>query len=537
MLKPPTLPEPPPPSPPVDENVIKLTLKRLQALVKGNGVKPDQVKLISSDAKILSFDAHAFIRLTTEFKTRTEAGRNMSGEQIGSTIDFDRVLKNMTVETQRNPAKRKNVVDAILKRPDKGFGARDQIMKVEGQSRDFVSHQACASCQGGGQITCSKCGGQKAITCQTCHGRHNILCPNCRGRGSVNTGNRPVTCTRCQGRTRITCPGCQGRGQIPCRQCGASGRAACGNCKGTGWISHLAHVEMINHLHFDYDRQGLPIELSKKLDAFGQRHAEEKDLELSVETSDYTENEALETIPVKYRARIPYGEMNFALGKNKINVTMMGWQGKIIRAPDFLDDLTKKGQALIAEASSGQGNVGENLRRAARLRILREIIIIAAGQHAQRKALSKMLLRYPVGISSDKLLQLLMQATHALQIITRKPRWIGLGIGAAVFGAAAVFYFMTVREILLGQLITFPVNPLWSLAAIDFLLLPFGAVICILCAQLAARAALKKTLTGLASPAAMKRIMPKIGWAKWVALTIAAMIVAACYFFFVLSPA
>lgn len=536
MLKPPTLPEPPKPLPPIDEAVKTRALENLKKLVKGNGLNPEKVTIEATEAKTLSFEAHSFIRLTTDFKSRTEAGKSATGEPIGSYADFERAMKNMTFETQRNPGKRKTIIDAVLKRADKGFGAKEQILKVEGLSRDFVSYEGCGLCGTSGQTTCSKCAGQKFITCQTCHGRQNILCPNCRGRGSLHQNGKTIPCSRCHGRTRIACPNCGARGQIACRACGASGSAKCGSCKGTGWLSHLAHVEMINHLHFNYERQGLPIELSKLLDAFGARHAAEKDLEITPQTEDYQEGEPPETIPIHYQVRVPFGEMSFRLGKEKLNATVMGWQGRILRAPDFLDELTKKGQVFLEKAASGQGNVGENIRKAARYRLLREIIILAASQPPQRKAMAKIMPRYPVGISSDRVLQFFMQASHALQIITRKPRFLGLALGSLVFAAMAAGYFMKLREMVIPFLIKLPFNPQIALTLLDILIVPLGAMVTLLASKAFAKRALSKTLQGLAAPTVMKRIMPKAGWTLWASFALAATITGALYFLLVFTP-
>ena len=533
MLKPPTLPEPPKPLPPIEEAVKTRALENLKKLAKGNGIHPDKISIESAEAKTLSFEAHAFVRLTTEFKSRTEAGKSATGEPIGSYADFERAMKSMTFEAQRNPGKRKTIIDAVLKRTDKGFGAKEQILKVEGLSRDFVSYEGCGACGQSGQTTCSKCGGQKHMTCQTCHGRQNIICPNCRGRGSLQQNGKNIPCSRCHGRTRIACPNCGARGQIPCKGCGATGVSKCGNCKGTGWLSHLAHVEMINHLHFNYERQGLPIELSKMLDAFGARHAAEKDLEITPQITEYQENEPPETIPVHYQVRVPFGEMSFKLGKQKIGATVMGWQGKILRAPEFLDELTKKGQVFLEKASSGQGNVGSQIRNAARYRLLREIIILAASQPPQRKAMAKIMPRYPVGISSDKVLQFFMQASHALQIITRKPKLIGLGIGSLIFSVIAAGYFISARDMILPMMVGLPFNPLY---AIDAAMIPLGAFCAVLGAQLMAKQSLKKTLNGLAKPDVMKRIMPKAGWTLWAGLVIAAFITGGLYVALVIAP-
>lgn len=536
MLTPPTLPESEAPPPPIDERVRENALKKMVALARGNGIKVDKIKIAHAAALTYSFKAQGFVRLTTHYTSKTEPGKSEKGEKIGTPDAFEAALRNMTMDAQKDNAKRQVVLDAVQKRADSGFGAKEDILKFDTLTRDFVSHEGCGTCATTGKTTCPRCGGNKMMTCQNCHGRQVILCPNCRGTGKVNRNGSQSVCTRCKGRTRIQCPHCQGRGSTPCKGCNASGQAACGACKATGWLSHFAHVELIGHLHFNYERQGLPRELSKLIDAFGSRYAEKKDLEATVLTNAYQEDEPRETVPIGYEVTAPYGEITFTLGKKPVEATLLGWNGDLIKAPDFIDDLTKKGQEDLRRAADGQGNVGEHLRNAAKYRILRETIIICAGKIQTRKALSQIMARYKVGISSEKIVQLMAQANRALHIITRKPRIVGLSAGALLFAGISAAYFMAGRGIVFDafRMNVAAVDPLLLISMIDVCLVLIGIMMGVSSSQIFAKLALKKTLQGLASPAGIKRIMPKIGWTLWAATAISLTLTGVFYTLFVL---
>lgn len=539
MLLPPTLHEPPPPPPLITEEVRSRALGKLLALLKGNGIKAEKVSIESVTAQTLTFEAKAYVRLATRYASKSLPGKIDKGEAIGSPQAFEAALRNMTVEMQRDAGKRQTIIDFILARPDKGYGARDQVVKFEALSKDYVSHEACANCSnsglGVGKMICTKCGGNTSMTCQNCHGRQNILCPHCRGNGTVTQNGKVLTCTRCKGRTRVQCPACQGRGQVKCKGCNGSGAASCATCKASGFISHLAHVELMGHLHFDYDRQGLPIELTKLIDAFSTRYIEKGDIDLGIEMPSYDENEPPENIPILYHVTVPYGEITFKIGKKIATCVMLGHNGELIKGPEFLDAITHNGQQLLARAASGQGNVGGNLRAAAKYRILREAIIIAAGQMPVRKALSKLLQKYPVGISSEKVLKFLMQANQAMQVITYKPRLIGLSVGSIAFSVIAALYFMVLRTTLLPELVNIPVDPNLSLMLCDVVTCLVGTLVIVMASQAFAGNALKKSLTGLASSAAMKNILPKIGWTLWAAFALSLAVTAAFYFMFALQ--
>ncbi len=529
MLKPPTFPEAPAPLPTIDETVQKRALDKMKGLVKGNGLKLDKVSIETVSAQILSFRAEGFIRLTTEYSSKSVPGKIEKGEMIGTPEAFEAALRNMPVQTQRNPGDRDTIVKTVLTRPDKGYGARDQSFKLDMLAKDYVSHEACRVCAQTGQMTCPKCAGQKMMACQTCHGRHDILCPSCRGLGSITQNGKQIPCGRCRGRRRVQCPACQGLGQVKCKNCQGAGVTSCANCKGSGTISHLAKVELIAHLHFNYDRQGLPIELTKLLDAFSLRYIEKGDIDLGIETPSWHEDEPPENIPIIYNVRVPYGEIVFRLGKRKIPCTILGWNGEIIKGPEFLDEITKRGQGLLAGAAGGQGNVGEALRASAKYRILREAIVIAASQLQTRKALSKLLQKYPVGISSDKVLRFIMHANQAMQVITHKPRLAGLGSGAVLFTAIAATYFLNLRSSLPQQLNGLPLDPALSAILCDVFLCLLGTLIIVMSSQIFAGHVLRKSLTGLASPATMKKIMPRIGWTSWAAFAISLLVTCGFY--------
>ncbi len=517
----PPIPQPlPVPPQPIDDKVKARILKRMQQLVKGNGIKPEDVRLIDSDAKVLTFPAICRIRLNTHFTTQTKPGQVKNGEVIRSPAAFQEALGKIIGDIKSNSKKRQTVIEAVTSRSDQGFGAKDQKLSFTTLARDFINQEACSACGGQGKTTCQKCGGKTVVTCHTCHGRHNILCPQCRGSGRIRQGSaQPTTCPRCRGKTRIMCPACQGRGQMPCKACHATGMATCGKCDGSGWITHHAHVEVDGQLSFDFERQGLPLELTKMIDAFGARYAAKKDIEVRI-TGDRDEENYTDVVTVTYNVRVPHGPVTFELKKRSVQATIMGWRGDITKAPDFIDELTRKGQQDLEKASSGQGDVGATLRLSARYRLLREVIILAAAEKDRRAALSELLLKYPVGISSDKLLQLLMQAGHALTIITRKPRFTGLALGAAIFAALDYFYF--------ASALRHSLKPLPRMALDIAQILP-GTLLGLTCAQFFAWRKLQVSLKGLASPAAIKRSLPRVGkMALWSG--IAAAVITAIYF-------
>jgi hypothetical protein len=500
----------------IDPKLRARALKRIQGLVKGNGVKAEDVKLESCEAVVYPFGARTFVRLAPKYGVRIEPGLNKTAELIATQEAFKTALNNTVTQTRTLPEKRQIISDFLFKRSDKGFGIKDQKTGFHALAQDFVMHEGCAICARKGKIGCQKCGGDGRIACPLCQSRKEITCPQCRGTGKVAHGNSHRPCERCHHTGRILCTNCSGNGYIKCPTCAAKGTLQCEKCAGTGWLSHLAHVEMEAHLHFDFDRQAVPLEVTRMIDAFGSRLVEKGDIEVVLSSAATTPDdirrlsEPADMIFVDYDAKTPYGPIRFRIKDRVIPATLFGYQGRLIEAPAFLDDLTRKGQQVLAEAANGQGDIADKIRRAAKYRLLCDVIIQAAGKTRQRKAIEVLTMRYSTGISSDRLLALLLQADKALKIITRKPRRYGLALGLSLYGALAAGYFLWGRS-WIGSLNA----PDTALIGLDVLLVPIGMMMGVLSSQSFSMMAQKKALAGLVPPKVMASLVPKAGKIVW----------------------
>ncbi len=513
----------------IDPKLKERALKRIRGLVKGNGIKAEDVTLESCEALVYPFGARTFVRLAPVTGIRVEPGQNKIAELATSQEDFNYKLQNTVQSARTEPDKRKLIVDFIFARPDKGFGVKDQKVKFEALTKNYVMHEGCTTCARQGRVHCQTCHAKGMVPCSLCQSREQIVCPQCRGSGRTPGSAQNHSCTKCRGDGKIQCTQCAGRGQMKCPKCAAKGSLLCQKCAGSGWLSNLAHVEMEAQLHFDFDRQVLPGDVVRYLDAFGSRLIQRGDTEVRLYPPQPTTPEEIarigeppDMIFIDYAAKIPFGSVHFRLKDHVIPATLFGYQGRLIEAPSFLDDLTRKGQEALAEAAKGAGDVGDKIRRAARYRMLRDIILQAAQGSKQRDALELLASRYPTGIGSDKLLSLLINADKSLKIITRKPRSIGLGVGSAVFAGLTVFYLLMGGRALAGGAGV----PEIGLAALDALLLPLGTLIAVFTAQAFAIKAQRGALEGLAGKEALGRTAPRAGKSLWWGLGISALIVA-----------
>ncbi len=498
----------------IDPKLVERALKRLQGLIKGNGLRVEDVSVESCTAKVYSFTAKTVLKLTPRYGVRVEPGRKTTSELVASQEDFQKELSLIRARTE--PAKRKVIVDTILTRPDKGFGMKNQKMSFDALARNLVMHERCTVCSHTGKLQCAKCYGHGVLTCQNCQGRRQTVCPQCRGTGHTPTANGHQTCSKCQGDGKVSCIKCHGRGQVQCTVCGASGTLACKKCAGTGWVSHLAHVEIDALVHFDFQRDVLLPKIVNMVESLGPRLVERGDAEVTLRPAQPRDNQTQTKEPddmvfIDYDARVPHGNIQFRFKNRIISATLFGYQGRLIEAPFFLDDLTKKGQNVLLEASKGFGNVAGKMARAAKYKMLQEVIVQTAIQKNPRKALESLRVKYPMGITADRLLELSTLADAALQTITRKARLVGSASGLGIYFAFLLFYFVGNFRGSLGLAGV----PILILDSLDFVFLPIGFYSGVLGAQLLALLARRKALSSFLRPEVLGNTLPKAGETVW----------------------
>jgi hypothetical protein len=421
---------------------------------------------------------------------------------------------------------------------------KDQRTGFHALRHDLVIHEACGFCSKSGKTPCGKCSGHGMIPCAKCRGRKHIFCPKCRGSGKIQTPRGIEACATCHADGSVLCPLCRGQGQVKCAVCAATGNVKCGKCAGTGWLSHLAHIEMEAGIHFEYDRSGLPEQVSRMIATFGPKLIERGDIEIQLRpqelelsdpalekktegepAADRSRQEAV--IVLEYDAKVPFGPIRFQFPDRIVPGALFGYQGRVIEAPSFLDDLTKLGQQVLSDAALGKGHIAGNILRAAKYQMLKDVIVETALRGSLRKAHTALASRYTAGIFSEKIARLVGDAEQALRNATRMPRYIGLGGGLGVFSGVALAYFFGGGRLLLAG----AGLPEIVLAGCDAALAPLGAALGVAGARFAALYIQRRLLKGMIPPEQQNKIiLPKAGKTMWWAIGGAVAIVLANLF-------
>lgn len=254
----------------IDPKLLEKALKKMKGLINGNGLSINKVALLDTpdnhQIKIFRFKARTTLKLIPQYGIKTEPGRNMNAKLMPSDAEFKRAIAQIAIDARTNPIKRKQIVDFVFSRSDKGFGIKEQRTKFHALSRDFVQHERCPACGTNGRTTCARCHGKGQIPCTQCHGRRHVNCPRCRGSARIETPKGTMPCQFCRGDGRVNCNLCGARGTIKCQPCAATGSIACRTCAASGWMSHLAHVEIFAQIRFNFDRAGLPSSLIEAIE-------------------------------------------------------------------------------------------------------------------------------------------------------------------------------------------------------------------------------------------------------------------------------
>lgn len=509
---------------PAIATILATSVQKMKAILAGNGMDSAVVRLkvtpSAGDAalpvRIYHFSARTSVRLMVHTTRRTETGRITKGEILPMGADLSGMTPYVLADIRLNPVKRKQVTDLVVARPDKGFGLKDQNIKIPALQRQFVQHEKCGSCHASGRLGCAKCSGRGAVSCTSCHSRKQIMCPRCRGSGRVHAGKNISPCQACRGDGRISCPKCAGRGQIKCASCGASGALACGSCAGSGWLSQITHIDVSARMAFDMDRTGLPQPLIHMLDVSSAqmaRYVTRREMDVKVVSAAHMarsylgEEEPADTIWMDYDVTCPFGRVSFDVKGRDLSGYVFGYQARLAKFPYFLDAVTKTGQTALITAATSRKQVTENLQVATRFAFLRGVLTDILVHKDLAKVRAAALAKYPVGLNPQGLTDVIAAADMCLRHTSRTGRTVGLVIGQVVFLILATLYF-----IIGGRLFLLAEGmPLPAVLMLDVALPAIGIGVTVLCSKITARVMQNKMLRRLLPTAVLSKTLPKIG--------------------------
>lgn len=430
--------------------LIKKTEKRIMAQLDGNGLDPASAILTAKRQGIGSFTARTTFEIDCDVKTVTRPGKVNQGKIVGNgqlqgeiAAYSGKVLSNKSLTA---------TVEAMIKKlPLEGFGADKQRLSITGNQEILTEHKTCGNCAGQGQSQCHICHGQGRIQCRLCNGHGELQCMTCGGQGQTTINGQTQICTMCQGRGRSFCTQCHGQKIISCTQCQSKGFVVCKGCGGEGASSVVTTITPVAvtmaQIHLqeldDDPKRMASLVGAEKLAAGGHitvattKPPEEKE----EERAWYQDAATTDTSGIYYLAKMPWAVTVLEIGKQTYDIALIGNKGAIAETKPFMDVLFKHPANLLQQAATGGGYVAGLLKEACQYRVSRETLIaVITGR--KKNAMIGLQKTYAIGLSKEMIQKLVKDAYLSLKRVTRRPRYIGLGIGLALCVALCYAWFI-----------------------------------------------------------------------------------------------
>lgn len=509
---------------PVPDELLEKAVKRMQSVVKGNGLRGLQVALGDFEGEIIRFETYEVFKMDPQIAEKRINGKQ-NGEVVGSSADMHAKMTALQERITENVDVKKFVIDILKKRPDLGYALENQSISMDKHNKNFVVHELCTSCSGSKMFSCSTCHGDGRVTCHRCRGSMLVECPLCQGHRTIAAGGGRKTCTKCNGRGKAPCNVCRGKGVTPCINCKGTGRLSCQPCGATGWHSLIGTLTLKAKCHFWYDKEALVAaeeapELPILIDGLGvklkiEEHADIQIIESQERLKELDREVKGNEFKIPYRVRLPWGSISFRLKDQVVHGKLFGFHPELVYMETFLEEPLKPGLYLLEQAAANTQDPTTLIKKAAPYRAIGEALVLSARLNPYR-ATEEIKKRYPFGLREETLQTMIIQADRTLKNVTRKPRQIGLIVGSvATFLILGGLYFAGLQENLHAQL-----PSTLAQVAIELLIWPVLLLLTTSFMKFGSTHALRLALSHLLPAKKLKTISPKLGKAGFHAVLI-----------------
>lgn len=444
-------------------------LKQIRALCAGNGAEADSIQIKGATGTVIECMAINHIELHTDTIEEQKIGHVVVGDMVENPQSIIEAVKGITGVALKNEETRKFITKILLDRPDKGFALHAKFFDIEPLNRSFSYLEPCGSCQGQGRTACRTCGGRRQETCNKCHGRTMTPCTYCHSSGYIQSADgKQIQCNRCFGQRQMACNICRKTGVISCRQCKGDGAVKCNNCKGAAVTTRITHLRVKMKTLFEIDRAELPDAVTKVIETQGPKMVAKGHIKLHAEPVKREDG----GLAIQYQAVFPYGDLELTINGKPLKTHLFGYRGKMLRLPNFLDQLIAGNVEHLQDAASGQGDVSSKIRKASRSKLIAKGLVYSLTMPS-KKALMALKKKYPMGVSNELLKDIIISSNKGLANVTRKTRMGGIMVGALATALISAAYFMTSLRTSLAPIL----GQENIIIIVDFLLIPVGGFV------------------------------------------------------------
>ncbi len=416
------------------QKILENARTRMEGWVDGNGMHKSAVRISEKNLVLTPVHLTSTLHLIPiEQETRIERP-DPSAISLDNRADMDPAISQHIQELLA----RNDIIEklAILIR-DRNFGIgtqKDEVFKDA--SIKFMLSESCKPCHGSGKSACQVCHGNGQVACQKCSGQGQIPCAICHGMKNVPDANGNMQpCHECQGFGQTPCATCHQNKSVTCNACQGSKQTKCKNCNATGKRNILMTVdfkaEIKGHAAPAPDADiPRPIE-----DLLADKHLHILPTPAGIDVHS-------DRIEAAFSGFLPHGTIGFSLNGKRVNAKVLGQNGILDTNEMFMDSLVKPGISALNKIARGPMATAALFQRARTYRMVSDVTDMVS-RMPKKKILKKVQDDYPVGLSEKYCKAMIKLADVAVGKITVRPRWIGTGISAALFGLLifAWFYF------------------------------------------------------------------------------------------------
>ncbi len=505
----------------VSEQYKEDALKQIKELVKGNQFNPDDIVIDSFEGEILHFKAETMLHLYTKVHEKDVPGRLTGPQLVKDESAAREEMDKAYASIANNVGLKRQITDVISKREDLGFALDKHVAPLPFVKKEFVYFEQCGTCKATGSVTCQHCHGQGTMLCPNCHGSGMEGCHHCNGAQTVEAQNgQRIPCPVCHGQGKSTCSSCQGARKIKCKVCASRGVTKCPNCEGHAWSSHLYTQEYNIRTEFDYPKSKLPEKVAAMVESYGAKiseHAEIKiveDKESVVNIDDEDKQKKIEDsdrkkhlrFPIIYEVVLPYGHFEYNIKGKSYYTFLFGKHGRLTHVSPFLDDVVKQGVRKLKDAAEGRGDVAKNIVAASKYKTVKQGIYFTT-RYSARKAQKHLKDANRIGLSDGMITKIVELSSKAIDNITEKPRYIGLGLSGVLHAVMMAIYLLSPLR---DKMTSFVFNPLLH-SIIDGLVVAGSSLLGVLLIQGVAQQAVVRVMSVIIPDMKRSAVAPKLG--------------------------
>ena len=422
------------------QSAIEAARKHIATLVAGNGIHKTEVRVSEKNVKFATAHLTSTCRLIPADKEKRTPGPQEIGQKLSSRAELRPAVDDYLNRLQNNTDFQKKIFSR-MKAAKFGLDGEETI-PLDQHKAEFSVIEDCTTCKGGGTSPCPTCHGKGRQPCNKCGAKGKIICYNCKGLKKITDANgNEQPCSECGGFGMTPCPNCNETKYVGCPACNQSGSIACRDCKQTGKVTAVFTVDLKMQVA---GRLDMPQEVSDLYQRIRHTYSDSaliKNGHLKLTNTNNPVEFKNDTLQVKTDMPVPYGRVGFSLNGKRVDGDIFGYRGAVFTDAMFIDSLVKPGISALNKIARGPMATGALFQQARAYRMIRDITDQVSTQ-TKGKILRDVMQKYPIGLSDKYAKAAVKFADDAVRKIMVKPRWIGCGIGVAIFGAliAAWFY-------------------------------------------------------------------------------------------------